>query len=100
MEKAPTTITSTTTATLIAVTTIENCDDNLVPSASRVATSPTITSAPQSSVSGPTLTVPLANPSPVCRYLAQPLATTAPPIANSRTRFQPMVQATNSPKVA
>ena len=39
-------------------------------------------------------------PSTVCRYSDQPLATTDAPSANSRTRSQPMIQATNSPKVA
>ncbi len=46
---------------------MENCDDSLVPTASRVATSATISTAPQSSVTDPKLTVLLANPNTVCR---------------------------------
>ena len=80
--------------------TAEKFDDNLVPSPSRVATIATISSAPQSKSSGPIATVPPENPNTVPRYDDQPLATTAAPIANSRIRSQPMIHATNSPKVA
>lgn len=63
----PTTTTNTTTDTLIPVITAENLDDSLVPSAIRVATPPTITSAPQSSWAAPNLTVPPENPNTVPR---------------------------------
>ncbi len=54
--------TSRTTATLMAVITAEKFDDNFVPSPSRVATTATISSAPQSNSSGPTSTMPPENP--------------------------------------
>ena len=60
-------ITSTTTDTLIAVTAVENCDDSLVPSASRPATNATISSASQSSVNEPRPTVAPVNPNTVLR---------------------------------
>ncbi len=84
----------------MAVTTAEKFDDNLVPRPSNVATIATTNSAPQSKSNGPKAAVPPENPSTVPRYEDQPLATTAAPMANSRMRSQPMIQATNSPKVA
>ena len=60
--------------------------------------------APQSNVSRAQLErtseVPHAAEQLVRRYCDQPFATTAAPTANSSTRSQPMIHATNSPNVA
>ena len=59
--------TSATTATLMAVITAEKFDDSLVPSASSVATTAMMISAPQSKSSGPMATTPPENPKTVPR---------------------------------
>src|ERR1700739_1395586 len=92
--------TKITTVTLMAVITAENLDDSLVPSAIRLDTIATISNAPQSRLTDPSLTVPRANPNTSPRQLHQPLGTTPAPPASSSSRFQPMIQARNSPKVA
>src|SRR3954462_4718774 len=100
MYNAPTTMTPRTTATLIKVMTALTFDDSLVPSANNVVTIATMTTAPQSRFSGPSVISPPANPNTSPRYVDQLLATVAAPTANSRTRSHPMIQATTSPKLA
>ena len=93
-------MTTSTTATLISVMTALKRDDNLVPRASNVVTIATMITAPQSSSSGPSWTVPPAKPNTSPRYVDQLLATVAAPTANSSTRSHPMIHATSSPKLA
>src|SRR5689334_17362321 len=105
MYPTPSTITSSTTATLTAVMTALTRDDNLVPSTSNTVRTPTSRIAPQSNWNGPpslnaVFTSIPTSPSVVCRYADHPLATAADPTANSSTRSQPMIQAANSPNVA
>ena len=67
MKNEPTTTTSMTTATLMAVIAAEKFDDSLVPSVSRVHTTAMISNAPQSKVNGPRSAVPPAKPNTVPR---------------------------------
>ena len=97
-------ITSSTTATLIPVMTMLALAESLVPSTSTQVITATISTAPQSKLSGPRLIVVSSEPpnwvNRLPRYSDQPLATTEAPSASSSTRSQPMIQAISSPRVA
>ncbi len=97
-------MTSSTTATLMLVITRLVLADSLVPATSRAVSTATIRIEPQSTVSDPIWNV-VDNAPPnwsnrLPRYADQPFDTTAAPSASSSIRSQPMIQATNSPRVA
>src|SRR5436190_12694838 len=100
MKNSPATMTSSTMASLMTTMTKLTCDDTLMPRQMTPVRISTITAATRLCFSpyAPAGIVIPAWSITSAKYVDQPTATVLAPRASSRTRSQPMIQATSSPR--